>query len=509
MSLSEMTHNNGTNTLYDAVFGAHSQSTKTFLYTEQGEVSYADFTRLTNKLAQALSHAGLQASERVAVQAKKSVMQLALYAATIKAGGVYLPLNTSYTAHELDYFISNAKASIVIVDDTAKDAVMPIADAAGATLLTLNADETGSLVSAANDQSGQFDAIPRGPEDLGAILYTSGTTGRSKGAMLCHRNLLSNTQVLEQTWQFTSEDTLLHMLPIYHTHGLFVACNLLAMVGGSMIFLTHFDAERALYWMPQATSMMGVPTFYTRLLSEPMFTSDVSRHMRLFISGSAPLLAATHIEFEDRTGHRILERYGMTETNMSTSNPYRGERRAGTVGMPLPGVTMRLADEAGKIVTKGEIGIIELRGDNVFTGYWEMPEKTAESFRDDGFFITGDMAREDEDGYITIVGRDKDLIISGGLNIYPKEIESLIDAHHGVTESAVIGVPHPDFGEGVVAILVADDNVTVDAVMAGISDKLAKFKQPKKILFVDALPRNTMGKVQKAVMRKEHEKMFS
>ena len=509
MSLSYMTHNNGTNTLYDAVFGVHSQSTKTFLYTEQGEVSYADFTRLTNKLAQALSHAGLQASERVAVQAKKSVMQLALYAATIKAGGVYLPLNTSYTAHELDYFISNAKASIVIVDDTAKDAVMPIADAAGATLLTLNADETGSLVSAANDQSDQFDAIPRGPEDLGAILYTSGTTGRSKGAMLCHRNLLSNTQVLEQTWQFTSEDTLLHMLPIYHTHGLFVACNLLAMVGGSMIFLTHFDAERALYWMPQATSMMGVPTFYTRLLSEPMFTSDVSRHMRLFISGSAPLLAATHIEFEDRTGHRILERYGMTETNMSTSNPYRGERRAGTVGMPLPGVTMRLADEAGKIVTKGEIGIIELRGDNVFTGYWEMPEKTAESFRDDGFFITGDMAREDEDGYITIVGRDKDLIISGGLNIYPKEIESLIDAHHGVTESAVIGVPHPDFGEGVVAILVADDNVTADAVMAGISDKLAKFKQPKKILFVDALPRNTMGKVQKAVMRKEHEKMFS
>ena len=509
MSLSDMTHNNGTNTLYDAVFGVHSQSTKTFLFTEQGEVSYADFTRLTNKLAQALSHAGLQASERVAVQAKKSVTQLALYAATIKAGGVYLPLNTSYTAHELDYFISNAKASIVIVDDTAKDAVMPIADAAGATLLTLNADETGSLVSAANDQSDQFDAIPRGPEDLGAILYTSGTTGRSKGAMLCHRNLLSNTQVLEQTWQFTSEDTLLHMLPIYHTHGLFVACNLLAMVGGSMIFLTHFDAERALYWMPQATSMMGVPTFYTRLLSEPMFTSDVSRHMRLFISGSAPLLAATHIEFEDRTGHRILERYGMTETNMSTSNPYRGERRAGTVGMPLPGVTMRLADEAGKIVIKGEIGTIELRGDNVFTGYWEMPEKTAESFRDDGFFITGDMAREDEDGYITIVGRDKDLIISGGLNIYPKEIESLIDAHHGVTESAVIGVPHPDFGEGVVAILVADDNVTADAVMAGISDKLAKFKQPKKILFVDALPRNTMGKVQKAVMRKEHEKMFS
>ena len=509
MSLSDMTHNNGTNTLYDAVFGVHSQSTKTFLYTEQGEVSYADFTRLTNKLAQALCHAGLQANKRVAVQAKKSVMQLALYAATIKAGGVYLPLNTSYTAHELDYFISNAKASIVIVDDAVKDAVMPIADAAGATLLTLNADETGSLVSAANDQSDQFDAIPRGPEDLGAILYTSGTTGRSKGAMLCHRNLLSNTQVLEQTWQFTSEDTLLHMLPIYHTHGLFVACNLLAMVGGSMIFLTHFDAERALYWMPQATSMMGVPTFYTRLLSEPMFTSDVSRHMRLFISGSAPLLAATHIEFEDRTGHRILERYGMTETNMSTSNPYRGERRAGTVGMPLPGVTMRLADEAGKIVTKGEIGIIELRGDNVFTGYWEMPEKTAESFRDDGFFITGDMAREDEDGYITIVGRDKDLIISGGLNIYPKEIESLIDAHHGVTESAVIGVPHPDFGEGVVAILVADDNVTADAVMAGISDKLAKFKQPKKILFVDALPRNTMGKVQKAVMRKEHEKMFS
>ncbi len=509
MSHSDMTHDKNTNTLYDSVFGIHGASNKTFLYTEQDEVSFATFTALTNQIANVLTVAGLTAGDRVAVQARKSVMQLALYAATVKAGGVYVPLNTGYTAHELDYFISNAKASFVIVDESAHGAVSRIAEAHKATLLILNADETGTLAASAASQPDTFDAVPRGPKDLGAILYTSGTTGRSKGAMLSHRNLLSNTQVLEQTWKFTSVDTLLHMLPIYHTHGLFVACNLLAMVGGSIIFLTHFDTERALHWLPRATSMMGVPTFYTRLLADDRFSNEIANHMRLFISGSAPLLATTHIEFESRTGHRILERYGMTETNMSTSNPYDGERRAGTVGMALPGVTLRIADEAGATVKKGEIGIIELLGDNVFSGYWEMPEKTAESFRDDGFFITGDLAREDEDGYITIVGRDKDLIISGGLNIYPKEIETLIDAQDGVTESAVIGVPHPDFGEGVVAVLVANENVTADVVMAGISDKLAKFKQPKKILFADSLPRNTMGKVQKAIMRKEHHDTFS
>ena len=301
------------------------------------------------------------------------------------------------------------------------------------------------------------------------------------------------------------------MLPIYHTHGLFVACNLLAMVGGSMIFLPKFDADKALAFLPQASTMMGVPTFYTRLLADDRFTRKASQHMRLFISGSAPLLAETHKSFEARTGKKILERYGMTETNMSTSNPYDGERIAGTVGVPLPGVELRIADaKTGKSLPDGEIGIIELKGDNVFTGYWQMPEKTAESFRDDGFFITGDMARIDENGYVVIVGRDKDLIISGGLNVYPKEIESLIDEISGVTESAVIGVPHPDFGEAVVAVIVAEDASLDEArVMGFVADKLAKFKQPKAVFFVDALPRNTMGKVQKVTLRAEHKGLFA
>ena len=377
-------------------------------------------------------------------------------------------------------------------------------------MLTLNADESGTLPMLAEQQAAQFEAVARGSEDLAAILYTSGTTGRSKGAQLCHRNLHSNTEVLRDFWQFKEDDVLLHMLPIYHTHGLFVACNLLAMVGGSMIFLPKFDADKALSFLPQATTMMGVPTFYTRLLNEERFTREASEHMRLFISGSAPLLAETHKSFAARTGKKILERYGMTETNMSTSNPYDGERIAGTVGVPLPGVELRIADaKTGKSVPDGEIGIIELKGDNVFTGYWQMPEKTKESFRDDGYFITGDMARIDEHGYIVIVGRDKDLIISGGLNVYPKEIESMVDELEGVTESAVIGVPHPDFGEAVVAVIVAaDKTLNEESVMEFLANKIAKFKQPKAVFFVEALPRNTMGKVQKVTLRKEHKELY-
>ena len=463
-----------------------------------------------NKLARALIASGLKTGDRVAVQAAKSNTQLALYVATIKAGGVYLPLNTSYTAHELEYFISNAQARLVVVDEKAKQAVTPIAEAQGANLLTLNADESGTLPALAEQQTAQFEAVGRGSEDLAAILYTSGTTGRSKGAQLCHRNLHSNTEVLRDFWQFKEDDVLLHMLPIYHTHGLFVACNLLAMVGGSMIFLPKFDADKALSFLPQATTMMGVPTFYTRLLNEERFTREASQHMRLFISGSAPLLADTHKSFAARTGKQILERYGMTETNMSTSNPYDGERIAGTVGVPLPGVELRIADaKTGKSVPDGEIGIIELKGDNVFTGYWQMPEKTKESFRDDGYFITGDMARIDEHGYVVIVGRDKDLIISGGLNVYPKEIESMVDELEGVTESAVIGVPHPDFGEAVVAVIVAaDKTLNEESVMEFLANKIAKFKQPKAVFFVEALPRNTMGKVQKVTLRAEHKELF-
>ena len=498
------------NHLYDRVFAPHEDNPKPFLIGETQTLSYATFHELVNKLARALIASGLKTGDRVAVQAAKSNTQLALYVATIKAGGVYLPLNTSYTAHELDYFISNAQARLVVVDEKAKQAVTPIAEAQGANLLTLNADESGTLPALAEQQAAQFEAVARGSEDLAAILYTSGTTGRSKGAQLCHRNLHSNTEVLRDFWQFEEDDVLLHMLPIYHTHGLFVACNLLAMVGGSMIFLPKFDADKALAFLPQATTMMGVPTFYTRLLNEERFTREASQHMRLFISGSAPLLAETHKSFAARTGKQILERYGMTETNMSTSNPYDGERIAGTVGVPLPGVELRIANaKTGKSVPDGEIGIIELKGDNVFTGYWQMPEKTKESFRDDGYFITGDMARIDEHGYIVIVGRDKDLIISGGLNVYPKEIESMVDELEGVTESAVIGVPHPDFGEAVVAVIVAaDKTLNEESVMEFLANKIAKFKQPKAVFFVEALPRNTMGKVQKVTLRNEHKELF-
>ena len=499
-----------TNHLYDTIFAGHETSTKAFLINEHGEVSYAAFLQRVNQLANALKASGLKEGDRVAVQAHKSKAQLALYVATIKAGGVYLPLNTAYTAHELDYFINNAAASIIVVDAKAEDKVREIATREQACLLTLNQDETGSLPELADQQTTEFAAVARGSEDLGAILYTSGTTGRSKGAQLCHRNLVSNTQVLKDFWQFTSDDVLLHMLPIYHTHGLFVACNLLAFVGGTMIFLPKFDADAALSWMPKATSMMGVPTFYTRLLADARFDADLTQHMRLFISGSAPLLAETHKQFEARTGKKILERYGMTETNMSTSNPYDGDRIAGTVGVPLPGVDVRIADETGNVLANGEIGIIELKGDNVFTGYWQMPEKTEESFRPDGYFITGDMARIDENGYITIVGRDKDLIISGGLNVYPKEVEGLIDDIEGVDESAVIAAPHKDFGEAVVAIIVRqNESLTEQMVQEMLQDKLAKFKQPKAVIFLDALPRNTMGKVQKAELRKSYETLFA
>ena len=500
-----------TNHLYDHVFGAHAASSKTFLYTDAGEISFAEFAAITNRIANTLVEAGVTPGDRVAVQADKSPMLLALYAATVKAGGVYLPLNTGYTAAELDYFIGDARPAVVVVRDNAAEAITPVAERCNARLMTLNADETGSLADAARTSADSFDAVTRGSEDLAAILYTSGTTGRSKGAKLCHRNLLSNAEVLADYWQFTEQDVLLHMLPIYHTHGLFVASNLLAMVGGSMIFLPKFSADAALAWMPKATSMMGVPTFYTRLLDSDGFTADISKHMRLFISGSAPLLAETHTQFEERTGKAILERYGMTETNMSTSNPYDGDRRAGTVGFPLPGVDIRIADpKTGAPLADGEIGIIELKGDNVFLGYWEMPEKTEESFRDDGYFITGDMAVRDERGYISIVGRDKDLIISGGLNVYPKEVEGMIDEIDGVLESAVIGVPHRDFGEGVVAVVVrSDDSLAAETIETSLAAKLAKFKQPKAIIFIDALPRNSMGKVQKAELRKTHDGLFA
>ncbi len=483
---------------------------KIFLQTEEEQVSYKNFTILTNKIANILVSQGLNPGDRVAAQVEKSITQLALYAATIKAGGVYLPLNTAYTPHELNYFISNARPKIIV---TAKDTMGDLEklfSSAQAIFLTLNADGTGSLSDKLRMSETNFQAANRSKQDLAVIMYTSGTTGKSKGAKLTHQNLTSNCEVLEKSWEFSNNDVLLHMLPTYHTHGLLVACNLLAMVGGSMIFLPKFNVENALKWIPKATSMMGVPTYYTRLLDSAKFNKNISKNIRLFISGSAPLSADTHKIFKKRTGLSILERYGMTETNMSTSNPYRGKRIAGTIGKPLPGVEIRITDRlTGKVLPDNNIGVIEQRGENVFSGYWEMPEKTRESFTPDNFFITGDLGKRDKNGYITLVGRDSDMIISGGLNVYPKEVENHIDEIHEVRESAVIGVPHPDLGEGVVAVVdLKEKLIDQKKIEDNLKPKLAKFKQPKYYIFVEELPRNAMGKIQKASLREQFKEVF-
>ena len=481
-------------------------------HPDGAEVSYATFWANAERMAAVLVAAGVAPGDRVAVQAPKTVAMLELYVGCVLAGGVFLPLNTAYTPAEVDYFLSDASPRIFVCDPARLDALTSVADAAGvANVFTLGAGEVGSLVDAQAGAEPGFVAVARGAGDLAAILYTSGTTGRSKGAMLTHGALASNSEVLRDYWRFTDQDVLIHALPIFHTHGLFVATNVTLMAGGSCIFLPGFDADAVLGYMPRATALMGVPTFYTRLLDQPGLGA-AARGMRLFVSGSAPLLAETHDRWRATTGHAILERYGMTETNMNTSNPYEGDRRAGTVGFPLPGVELKICDaKTGAEVAPGEIGVIEVRGPNVFAGYWQMPEKTAEELREDGWFITGDLGQMDDDGYVTIVGRGKDLIITGGFNVYPKEVEGVIDALPGVLESAVIGVPHRDFGEGVVAVVVAEKgaDVTPEVVMAGVAENLAKFKQPKAVVVVPELPRNTMGKVQKNALRKDHAELLS
>ena len=501
------------NPLYDRLFGAHAGQETLFLHLADGRtITHADFLAVAGRFANALTGAGLKPGDRLAVQVEKSPEALALYAACMKAGVIYLPLNTAYTVDELAYFIGDSGASLVVCDGAKREGLAPVAERNGAALMTLDADGTGSLPDAADGAPTDGPVADRSEDDLAAFLYTSGTTGRSKGAMLTQSNLLSNAETLAEYWRFTADDVLLHALPIFHTHGLFVASNVTLVAGGAMIFLPKFDLDAMIRLMPQATAMMGVPTFYTRLLADERFTGDLTRHMRLFVSGSAPLLAETHKTFEARTGHRILERYGMTETNMNTSNPYDGDRRAGTVGFPLPGVELRIADpESGTALGAGEIGVIEVRGPNVFKGYWQMPEKTAAEFRDDGFFITGDLGMIDADGYVSIVGRDKDLIISGGYNIYPKEVELLLDEQPGVLESAVIGVPHADFGETVVGVLVpeAGAKLDADAILAAVKESLARFKHPRKLVTVDELPRNTMGKVQKNVLRDRYATLFA
>ena len=475
-------------------------------------VLYGTFFANAERMAAVLVGAGVQPGDRVAVQAPKTQAMLELYVGTVLAGAVFLPLNPAYTGSELSYFLTDAGPRVLVCDPAKLAALQPIADRADvATILTIAADESGSLTAARDAQTPGFVPVARGADDLAAILYTSGTTGRSKGAMLTHRALASNSETLKDIWQFTKDDVLIHALPIFHTHGLFVATNVTLMAGSSCIFMNGFDAQTVLDYMPEATALMGVPTFYVRLLGLDGLT-DAAQGMRLFVSGSAPLLAETHTQWQAKTGHAILERYGMTETNMNTSNPYTGERRAGTVGFPLPDVDLIVTNpDTGTPVPQGEIGTLEVRGPNVFAGYWKMPEKTAEELRANGFFITGDLGKVDADGYVHIVGRGKDLIITGGFNVYPKEVELLVDELPGVMESAVIGVPHPDFGEAVVAVVVPEAGATLDkaAIMAGVAGDLAKFKQPKAVIVLDALPRNTMGKVQKKALRDEYAGLFA
>jgi malonyl-CoA/methylmalonyl-CoA synthetase len=510
--------------LYAALRGAFpAQLDTTAIETGDGEplaYTWRDLERGSAMIANLLASLELPAGTRVAVQTEKSVEALMLYLAVLRAGFVYLPLNTAYQSAEIEYFIGNAEPGVVVCSGKNFQWVSRIAFSAGtAHVFTLNEDRSGSLLQRAAFHSDAQTPVARRADDLAAILYTSGTTGRSKGAMLTHGNLLSNARVLKDYWGWRKAedggDVLIHALPIFHVHGLFVASHGALLNGSRMIWFSKFDPKAVIARLPDATVFMGVPTLYVRLLGEAALTKAACHRMRLFISGSAPLLIETFDAFAERSGHTILERYGMSETVMLTSNPYRiedGERRGGTVGRPLPGVGLRIVDDAGASVAAGGIGHIQVRGPNVFAGYWRMPEKTREEFSADGWFKTGDVGRIGDDGYVTIIGRSKDLIISGGYNVYPAEVEGVINELPGVAESAVVGVPHPDFGEAVIAIVVPRAGTSApdgDAMIAALKSKIANFKVPKRVFVVDELPRNTMGKVQKNLLRDAHRVLFA
>ena len=469
--------------------------------------SYGDIDRLSACFAAVLKRVGVNTGDRVVVQVSKSPAAVALYLACLRIGAVYVPLNTAYTVTEVSYFLADAAPALFVCSPESVDQLSGIAKQAGVPVtLSLGDSQDGSFADQARKLSPLIELTDRDPNDVAAMLYTSGTTGRSKGAMLTLDNLASNALTLHEYWGFRHGDVLLHALPIFHVHGLFVALHCAMLNASSVIFLPKFDATEVRKMFSGATVMMGVPTFYTRLLDCEDFGHEECRHIRLFVCGSAPLTEQTFVEFEQRTGHKILERYGMTETNMITSNPLIGERIASTVGYALPGIEVRVADETGQPLPPDMVGSVELKGPNVFTGYWQMPEKTAQEFHDDGFFITGDQGSLAEDGRLSLVGRSKDLIISGGYNIYPKEIETIIDEVPGVVESAVIGVPHRDFGESVVAVVVVNKNkpASETLILEATKSKLARFKQPRSVIMVDELPRNTMGKVQKKVLRERY-----
>jgi malonyl-CoA/methylmalonyl-CoA synthetase len=541
------------NWLYDGLMPkTRNNGQSVFLSTSDGsQLTYQQLEHSTAQAANALLSLGVQPDDRIAVQIDKSVDGIIIYLAALRVGAVFLPLNTAYVTAELDYFLTNATPVIFICDPNKVPSLNDLLSVSELNLMTLNSKGQGSWKDLVELQSNSFANIERNADDLAAILYTSGTTGVSKGAMLSHDNLLSNAKALTNYWHYKSSDVLLHALPIYHTHGLFVAINVTLLATASIIYLERFDTKTICQQLPNATVLMGVPTFYTRLLQYEKFNAITCTNMRLFISGSAPLLAEDHQRFKALTGKVILERYGMTETNMNTSNPYQAERRAGTVGLPLPSVEIRIIDQkTGHQCEADEIGMIEVKGPNVFKGYWKMPKKTAEEFTDDGYFVTGDLGLVDSDGYMSIVGREKDLIITGGLNVYPKDVELIINQCKGVIESAVIGIADPDYGEKVVAVIVSEVNFKIEEsdsnndklsnekslnkklsneklfnqkspnekssnekspneklsneIRLALEKNLAKYKHPKQLIYVNYLPRNTMGKVQKNKLRESY-----
>ncbi len=499
--------------LFDLIAARAPEPGKLALETgDATALTYGELFARSAQAAHALVALGVRPGDRVAAQIEKSTDVIVVALACLRAGAALLPLNTAYTLAELEYFLGDAEPALTLCRPEQLEPVRALALKLGLPRVeSLGVKRDGTFAEAIAAAPLGFETVPRTSSDLAAILYTSGTTGRSKGAMLTHENLASNALTLVDCWRFTSADRLIHALPVFHTHGLFVAVNVALIAGATMVFMNRFDSDAVIAAMPRATTMMGVPTFYTRLLDHPRLSREICANMRLFVSGSAPLLAETHRAWRERTGFAILERYGMTETNMIASNPYDGERRPGTVGFALPGVSVRIASpEGGAPVGAGEVGVIEVKGPNVFAGYWRMPEKTAQEFRPNGYFITGDLARVDGDGYIHIVGRAKDLVISGGFNVYPKEVESEIDAIEGVIESAVFGVAHADFGEGVTAAVVARPGAGLNetAILAALGGRLAKFKTPKRVFIVESLPRNAMGKVQKAALREAYKDIY-
>jgi len=474
-------------------------------------ISFAELESSSARIANLLKSLGLQAGDRVTVQIDKSPEGVFLYLACLRGGLVYHPLNTAYQRAEVDYFLDNAEPTAIVCSAPYLGVMHELASVHNIEhLLTLDGDGSGSLMLQSEPCERYFSTVPRKSEDMAALLYSSGTTGRPKGIMLSHGNLAANALTLVDIWGFSRNDVLLHALPIFHVHGLFVAINCALLSGCKMLYLPGYQAQQVMQYLPTSTVMMGVPTFYTRLLATEGFGHEVCANMRLFISGSAPLLEETFREFEQRTGHTILERYGMSETSMNTSNPLQGERKAGTVGPPLPDVTVRIVDNSGCPLPRGETGDLQVKGPNVFYGYWRMPDKTAEDFTADGFFNTGDKGLIDEDGYVAIVGRAKDMVICGGLNVYPKEVELLIDELPGVLESAVIGLPHPDFGEAVFVVVVPEAGTQLDEqdIISAAKNTLANFKVPKAVVFLDQLPRNAMGKVQKAALRTQYQNTF-